>query len=99
MIQLSLTDYAESVRLRDMGMNIAASADNDWLERARSVAEMLGMNGQEVTVNDVYAVVGLPDKVNADGSLFRGKNWKCVGYAQSARVKRHAGLIRRWVRA
>lgn len=97
MTQLSLIDYAESVRLRDAGMALSVSADSDWVSRARAVAQHLAAKDGETDINSVYAVVGLPDHPNCAGSVFLPRNkWKCVGYSKSGRVKRHAGLIRRW---
>jgi hypothetical protein len=96
-MQPNLLDYIESQRLRDTGMALAAVKGADWLGNARSVAQMLAMKNGEVTINDIYGVIGLPDNANAAGSVFKGKHWQCVGITQSGRVKRHAGTIRRWV--
>lgn len=94
--QTNIFDYAESVRLRDKGMMNAAVADSDWLSRARSVAEHLAAKQGETCIEEIYRIVGLPDHANAAGSVFRGKQWECIGIKQATRVSRHAGIVRRW---
>lgn len=94
--QSSIFDYMESQRLKEVGIQLAADAEYDWVSRARSVAEHLASKNGECTINDVYAVVGLPTHSNAAGGIFRGKKWRSVGYLESGRVARRGGLIRRW---
>lgn len=97
---LPLFNAAESRRQRDRGMAIAASYPNDeWLAKARSVAELLAAKYGEVTSDQVLAVCPRPMDVrpNVTGSIFKGKQWKCIGFINSAQVSRHAGAIRRWV--
>lgn len=91
-----LFDYAESVRLKEQGMMLSASSCPDWLERARAVARHLAAKQAEVCVEDVYRVVGTPPNPNAAGSIFKGKEWRCVGFRQAERSSRHCGLQRRW---
>jgi hypothetical protein len=94
-----LLGYIEGVRLRDAGMLQAATASvetEDWLSRARAVAKHLAAKNSEVCVEDLYGIVGLPPNPNAAGSIFKGKEWKCIGIRQAVRAKRHAGTIRRW---
>ena len=96
----NLFDVAEARRLRDRGMDIAASYPNDaWLTTARAVAEMLASKHGEVTIDDVIKHCPRPANVspNTTGSIFKGKRWHCVGFAQSEQTQRHAGTIRRWV--
>jgi hypothetical protein len=33
---------------------------------------------------------------NAWGSIFRGKEWECIGWRKSTRVSNHARAIRIW---
>lgn len=63
----------------------------DWLETARLVAEELGRDGREVTVDDVRAIVPPPDEVDPRvmGSIFKSKRWECVGYRRSKRPECH----------
>ena len=94
-----LLNYAEGVRLKQAGMLQAATSDLDaseWLTRAQGVARYLAAKDGEKNIEIVYGVVGLPPRPNVAGSVFRGKGWKCIGTRQAMRVKRHAGLIRRW---
>lgn len=94
-----LLGYLEGVRLRDAGMLQAATASveaEDWLSRARSVARHLAAKNSEVCIEELYQFVGLPPRPNVAGSVFRGKEWTCLGIRQAMRSSRHAGTIRRW---
>lgn len=91
-----LLNYAENVRLRDVGMELAALGSDDWLDRARSVAKHLAAKNSETCIEEVYGIVGLPPNPNAAGSVFKGKSWHCIGWRKALRVSRHAGTIRRW---
>lgn len=94
--QLSLEEYARGLALKEQGMIRAADACPDWLERAREVARHLAMKNGETEIESVYGVVGLPDRPNAAGSVFRGKEWRCIGWRKALRSSRHAGSVRRW---
>lgn len=98
--ELPLLNYLQGIKLRDAGMLQAATASveaEDWLSRARSAAHYMAAKNDDVTINEVYEVVGLPDRPNVAGSVFSGKMFRCIGIEQSARPKRHAGIVRRWV--
>lgn len=94
-----LLDYLEGVRLRDEGMLRVADACPDWVSRAREVARHLAAKNSEVCVEDLYGIVGLPDHPNSAGAIFRGKEWRCIGWRKALRSSRHAGSVRRWALA
>lgn len=94
--QLSLEEYAKGLALKEQGMLRAADACPDWVSRAREVARHLAAKNSEVCVEDLYGIVGLPDHPNSAGAIFRGKEWRCIGWRKALRSSRHASCIRRW---
>ena len=98
-LSLPLFNAAEGRRQRDLGMAISASYPGDaWVLQARTIGEIIAAKQGSVTIDQILMVCPRPKDVspNATGSIFRGKRWKCIGFAQSSQVQRHAGLIRRW---
>lgn len=94
---LPIFDYIEAQKLRDQGMQIAASYPcDDWVAKARSVAEHIAATEGECTIEMVYKKIGLPPKPNAAGSVFKGKKFRCIGMDEATRTTRHCGMIRRW---
>ena len=97
---MNLFDAATSRQLRDQGLAITASYPNDdWLAKAKHVAEQLAAQNGEVTSDDVLRKCPRPESVNPNttGNIFKGKKWKCVGFTNSEKISRHAGIIRRWI--
>ena len=98
---LGLFDAAKSRELRDTGKEVAAHSygADEWLTKARLAAERIATDRREVTIDDVLRICPRPSHIsaNATGSVFKGKKWKCIGFAQSEQVQRHASVIRRWV--
>jgi hypothetical protein len=96
-----LFDISEGRLLKQKGMEAAEFSyqASEWLERARSVAELLVAKRGEVTSDDVLRVCPRPPEVsfNATGSLFRGKKWKSIGWTNTAQTQGHCRAIRRWV--
>lgn len=95
-----LFNTAESMRLKEQGINRAANNRLLDLERARNVARLISTNNpfSEVTADDVQAIIigeGI-NLGNAAGSIFRGKDWKFVRYEKSKRITNHARVIRVW---
>lgn len=98
-LSLPLFNSAESKRQRDRGIAVAASYPADeWVARARQVAELLAAKNGETDIDSVLAVCPRPKNIShqANGSIFKGGRFVCVGITQSTQVSRHAGLIRRW---
>lgn len=98
-VQYDLESYAEGLRLKEAGMLQAATGSieaAEWLDRARQVARHLAAKNFEVCVEDQYGIIGLPPRPNVAGSIFKGKEWHCLGFRKAFRKDRHAGLIRRW---
>lgn len=88
---------------REHGMTLATSNRAELLAKAREVALWLGRNSTPVTVDDVFkglAVYGhKPEELgNASGSIFLGREWRCVGFTRSIRVSNHSRTVRMWVK-
>ena len=101
MNQLKLFNPEASESAKQTGIDRAASAKPRLLDLARQIAaEIVTPNG--ITADDVifemvkrgYSVHCLG---NSAGSLFRGKEWQCVGFRKSARIHAHSNLLRVWV--
>ena len=97
----NLFDYAEAVRQRDAGMQIAAINRAEILERAKQVAVQIAMlNPKRICNIDLvrYAMEsnGLGDLGMAAGSVFRGKHWEYYGTKKSERITSHGRDIKVW---
>lgn len=96
-----LFSLAESRRLKDEGMSVAASTDSasQWLQRARDTAMFLCQRNGETSADEVLRIMPRPYDVpvNSTGSLFRDKRFKKIGYKESCKVSAHARSIGIWV--
>ncbi len=103
MTDLPLFDYAESIRHRDAGMNLAAENNATRLNEAREIAKELGRNGHEVSADDVMEEWcrrggGVKDFGNSFGSLFQTQDWQATGrFIKSKRIHSHGNLLRTWL--
>lgn len=70
----------------------------DWIEKARATALYLAASDGEVTIDRVLQFTPRPDwvSVNATGSVFRDKRFKCVGFTKTSKVSGHARIIKIW---
>lgn len=96
---MDLFNAAESRRLKDKGMEIVASYPNDeWLSKARSVAEMLAAKFGETDSDEVQKLCPRPAEIhpNTTGCIFSGKKWKCVGHKHTEKTTGHSREIRIW---
>ena len=97
----TLFDYAQSIQERDKGMRTATSGREQALSKARQIAfRLANLNGQ-VTADDVrkeyeYRGGNWSDLGNAAGSIFKGKQWQCVGFENSTVTTSHARALRVW---
>ncbi len=92
-----LLDFIEGQRRKEQGIALAASGyGNEWIDRARSVAEILAAQNGEVTIEDVYQKIGIPPRPNMAGSVFRGKRFRFLGFDTAQRKERQGGTFRRW---
>jgi hypothetical protein len=98
---MTLFDYAQSIQERDKGMKKAARAKSDDLLRAKIIAQNIAHFKGQVTADDVrkeyeYRGGNWSDLGNAAGSIFKGKQWQCVGFENSTVTTSHARALRVW---
>ena len=90
----------EGRRLRDEGKALVAEGNASFLDVIRAVARDIARDTGSVSANDLRAYAlehGLaPDHPNAWGAVFKGGEWRALGYVQSSIPSRHAGMIREW---
>jgi hypothetical protein len=98
--QATLDAYAEvlAARAREAGLQAAASADPEWVERVLNWLRALP-RGVEVCADDVRREFGTS---SAMGSVFRTARCRglieAVGMTESTAITRHRGLQRVWRR-
>jgi hypothetical protein len=98
---MTLFDYAQSIQERDKGIKTATSGREQALARARSIAKMIAQINGNITADDVrreyeYRGGSWEDLGNAAGSIFKGKQWQCVGFENSTVTTSHARALRVW---
>jgi hypothetical protein len=86
---------------KQAGMTAATVYRKALLERAQAIARKLASDGRSITADCVYEalILGSDDPAMlgpAAGSIFRGSEWTCVGWATSHRVSNHGRSIRIW---
>jgi hypothetical protein len=97
----TLFDYAQSIQERDNGIKTAVSGREEILNRVRSIAKMIAQIRGKITADDVrkeyeYRGGNWSDLGNAAGSIFKGKQWQCVGFENSTVTTSHARALRVW---
>lgn len=93
---MDLFHSATARKLRDTGIEAVSAFPNDsYVEKARSVAEMLAAKNGQVTINDVLKALPKPESVhpNALGAIMRSKRLKLVSFTQSNKVSSHARRV------
>lgn len=85
-------------------LDLLEESNPTFLETVRSIARRLARTRGAITADDVRDeydrqkdTLGVkPTSHNVWGSLFRGKEWVCVGYTTSKQVQGHGNIIKRW---
>lgn len=98
---LPLFDLAESQKRKEIGQQLAATANQSDLEIARSIAREICRRVGTVTADDVGQVLkqrhGIKSLGPVAGSLFKTGEFEHTGdYRKSKRVKNHARLLFVW---
>ena len=91
----------QAEQLKESGIAQAAAHRAKILAAARDVARKLAAergttNADDVAIELEKHGVDSTELGNAAGSIFRGKDWKFVGFMKSVRVSRHRNQIRIW---
>jgi hypothetical protein len=98
-----LTLAALSAALRDYGIAQAnESGDQYWRSCFDAGVEHLAASGRVFSTDDLFTLgVPAPDHPNRVGAAIsaamKAETIRPVGYRQSARPSRHAGVVRVWV--
>jgi hypothetical protein len=91
-----LFDYAESQRLRDIGIEKVTSYPNDeYVMRARAFAVSYARKYGKVTSDDVQREMPIPSGIhpNATGGIFKTKDLMVIGMTQTHRISGRARRI------
>lgn len=100
MTDLPLFSHAQAERLRDEGLARAESRNPSLAETVRQYLFNLAADGRAVDIDDARDFCdanGLTAPGSGFwGSIFRPRDWECVGYAPSRRLQNHAHANRRW---
>lgn len=94
-VQLSFDD---AQRLKDKALDGLEAKYPDFLVRARHVAQRIAQRQGEVSADDVREVLSIPVDIHPSvmGALFRGPQWRRIGYRPSSQPQRKAGVIGVW---
>jgi hypothetical protein len=90
--------YQKELNLKAWGIEATASAHEPELRLAQDMALKIAALKGEITVDDVRE--SLPNLAfgNWAGSIFKGKEWVCVGFIPSRHKNSHARIVRVWSR-
>lgn len=73
-----------------------------WVRTMRGYLRAMALAGP-VTAEDAHELAQRlnwePTHHNAYGALFRGREWRRIGYQQASRPSAHARVLSMWVRA
>ena len=83
--------------LQEHAMEAWEAKGGGWLRLARQVAEELATANGRVTIDNVLAVIGLPDELhhNVAGVVFK-KGFMRVGFTPTHRPEGHGRMIGVW---
>lgn len=95
---VDLFSLTKGLALKREGMDLAAQGAEDWLTKARSVAEMLAVAHGETNAAQVLKHCPRPEWIspNSTGSIFRGKQWALLGYMPTDKISGRGRMIGRW---
>ena len=89
-----------SEKLRDEGIQCVTSKNGRWLHLMRLRARSVAISKGSVTADDLRSYADLlplkPTHRNAWGGIFRGDEWKPVGYVNSTKLANHARKLVEW---
>ena len=87
-------------RLKDDGMDKVISHNETWVYRMRQWARIISDLHGEVSADDIRRIAHWeddePDHPNAWGSLFKPREWRCIGRKQSEWASCHGREIKVW---
>lgn len=94
-VQLSFYD---AQRLKNLALDDLEGKHPGFLALARHVAVSIAEEQGEVTADDVREVLSIPVDIHPSvmGALFRGSQWRRIGYRQSSQPQRKGSVIGVW---
>ena len=86
------------LRLKESGLDSVEQNNLTWVERMRLWAKIHADIHGSVSADDVRRLAkdDEPDHPNAYGSIFRPKEWRCVGRKVSETASCHGREIKVW---
>lgn len=87
-----MTDRA----IRDAQLGLFEIRDYEFLQSCRAAAVAIAKARGHVSINEVREAVTLPPNVNPSvlGAVFKGKQFRPVGYTEAKHPSAHARVIR-----
>lgn len=82
--------------LRDAQLGLFEIRDYEFLQSCRAAAVAIARARGHVSINEVREAVTLPSNVNPSvlGAVFKGKQFKPVGYTEATHKAAHARVVR-----
>jgi hypothetical protein len=82
--------------IRDSQLNLFEKRDADFLARARALAVQICHAQGSVSINDIRQNLALPAEMHPSvlGAVFKGKQFKAVGFTEANHPQAHARIIR-----
>ena len=87
-------------RLKERGLDAVEEHNDKWVDRMRLWAKIHSDLHGQVSADDIRKIAHResdePDHPNAYGSLFRPREWRCIGRKPSETPSRHGAEIKIW---
>lgn len=82
--------------IRDAQLNLFEQRDATFLARARALAVQICQAQGSVSINDIRQNIALPAEMHPSvlGAVFKGKQFKAVGFTEATHPQAHARIIR-----
>lgn len=82
--------------VKERQLDIFEQRDHEFLERCRSLARLICRERGQVSINDIREFITVPPGVHPSvlGGVFRGKEFKRVGYTEATHPEAHARVVR-----
>jgi hypothetical protein len=82
--------------LRDNQLGLFEVRDSEFLCRCRTLAVQICQQQGSVSINDIRSQISIPDGMHPSvlGAVFRGKQFRAVGFTEASHPQAHARIIR-----
>lgn len=92
-------DLAAALVEAEDGITLTSMSNAQWLDKARRIAWSWASAYGSVTTDDLRPMLPPPKSSHAWGAIFRGSEWRCIGWVRSELVSNHGRSIRKWALA